>query len=174
MSRNHRVAAKPAIFPYPCAAGDSRASGYSGMGTDMAVVANLDLIVQFHAFFDDGIVQRSTVDGRVCTDLNIIADDDAADLWNFKPASFIHRHAKTICANDYAGMQNDALSDFAFMIDSDAGMQSRTGSNTSILADETVCADHNLVADFRAAFDDRTGPDAGGRGDLRARVHDRF
>src|SRR4051812_17578485 len=174
MPRNHCIATEHAVFAYPCAAGDSSAPGYRRMRTDMAVVADLDLIVEFHAFFDDCIVQRSTVDGGVCANLDIIADDDAADLWNFEPASFIHRHAKTICANDYAGMQNHALSDFTLVVDADTGMQSRPGSNTNILADETVRADHNLIADFRATFDDGASPDARGRCDLGPRVDDRF
>ena len=49
------------------------------------VVADLDLVVELHAVLDHRVVQRAAVDGGVGADLDVVADDHAADLRNLAP-----------------------------------------------------------------------------------------
>jgi len=85
VSGDHRVAPQHAVFAYPRAPGNSRAPGYGGVGADVAVVADLDLVVQFHALFYHRVVQRAAVDGGAGADFHVVADYNTADLRDFQP-----------------------------------------------------------------------------------------
>lgn len=57
------------------------------MFPDDGVVTDLDEVVDFGAFADDGFAEACAVDGGVCADLDIIADDDDADLVDLEVAA---------------------------------------------------------------------------------------
>ena len=51
-----------------------------GVRADAAVVADLHVVVELDAVFDDGVLERAAVHGRVRADLDVVADHDAAEL----------------------------------------------------------------------------------------------
>ena len=58
------------------------------MSANVRVVANLDEVVELDAVFNDGVVQRATVNAGVGADFDIIANADGAKgrrniLWIF-------------------------------------------------------------------------------------------
>jgi len=50
------------------------------MPPDRHIVADLDLIVDFRAFADDGVAQAAAVDRGRGADFDVILDDDPAGL----------------------------------------------------------------------------------------------
>ena len=50
------------------------------MAADDDVVPDLDEIINFRALADDRILKGAAVDGRVGPDLDVVLDDDPADL----------------------------------------------------------------------------------------------
>ena len=50
------------------------------MPADRYIVTDLDLIVDFRAFSDDGIAQTAAIDSRPGADLDVVLDQDAAGL----------------------------------------------------------------------------------------------
>src|ERR1700716_504727 len=112
MTRNHRRSADGAILSYPGTAGHADAGRHRGMCTDMAVVGNLDLIVEFHPVFDDRIGQRTAVNGGVGANFDIVADYHSAGLRDLDPCSIFIGEAETIRTDDDTGMNNAGLADF--------------------------------------------------------------
>src|SRR5438477_8872033 len=113
VAMNHGGAAYRAIFPNPGATGNACTSGNRGVRTDMTIVGNLDLIIQFDALFNYRISQRAAVNCRVCADFHIVAYQHPTGLRNLDPGSTFVSEAKTISPDDCAGMDNTALADFA-------------------------------------------------------------
>jgi hypothetical protein len=64
--------------------------------TDVAVVADLDLIVELDAILDHRVIGGAAVDRGIGTDLYIVADEHAADLRNLVPASVLPREPEAI------------------------------------------------------------------------------
>ncbi len=114
---------------------------------DLAVVADVHEIVQFHAFGDARVVERAAIDRRVRSDFDIVGNFHDARLRKFPVPPFAVRVAKSVCANDRAGMN------FHAMPDADAGVKSDARMNPAILADPAACADHGMRADLRSLAD---------------------
>ena len=66
-------------------AGNADTSGHRRIFANMAVVADLDLIVQFDAILDNRIRQCPSVDSGIGADLDIVSDNDASRLGNLEP-----------------------------------------------------------------------------------------
>jgi hypothetical protein len=64
-----------------------RRSRPSPCGRRCARCGDLDLVVELDAVLDHRVVEGTAVDGGVGADLDIVADDDAADLRNLGPAA---------------------------------------------------------------------------------------
>src|SRR5438034_10382010 len=111
MSQHHRGTAEGAIFANFGTAGDADTTGHRGMRADMAVVADLNLIVQFDAVFDDGIGQGAAVDAGVDADLAVVADHHHASLRNLDRGAASFAETETVPPNNCAGMDDSAFSD---------------------------------------------------------------
>src|SRR5262245_35341594 len=86
---------------------NSRLSCNDGVFADDHVVANLNQIVQLGASFNDGCLERAAIDARVCADLDVVLDDDFADLREFDVASAVLDEAEPVGSDDGAGMDDD-------------------------------------------------------------------
>src|SRR5690349_6823179 len=65
----------------PC---DADLANDHAMSSDDDVVPDLHQIINFGALADDRVVQGAPVDGRIGPDLDVVLDDDAADLRHFE------------------------------------------------------------------------------------------
>src|SRR5258708_21059304 len=80
------------------------------MPADCHVVTDLDLIVDFRAFADDGVAQTAAIDGRSGADLDVVLDQDAAGLRYFQMAVRSKKHeAIAILPDAAAGMDQDVV-----------------------------------------------------------------
>lgn len=79
------AAADNAIIADGDATGNAGFGGDNGVRTDFAVVADLDLVVNFSTVADGCVAHCAAVDIGVRTDFHIIAQRDCAGLRNFKP-----------------------------------------------------------------------------------------
>src|SRR5476649_107451 len=60
------------------------------------VVCNLTLIINDDAVADNSVIQRTAVDGGTSTNLNAIANNHGAQLWDFNPVTTFVRVTKTV------------------------------------------------------------------------------
>ena len=68
---------------------------------------------------------RAAVDRRVGADLDVVADDHAADLRDLAPASALVRDAEAVGADDRAAVDERARADDAVRVDGDARDRAR-------------------------------------------------
>ncbi len=77
--------------------------------SDRHIMGDLHKIIDFGAFSNHGIARRSAVDRGVGADLDIVLNNDTADLRNFEMALAARHKAETILADPYAWMKDDTI-----------------------------------------------------------------
>src|SRR5262245_22190202 len=102
---NHRV-----VFDGDAAA-DSSLSGDYNTRTDIAVVADMDHVVEFGSLPDPGSTKCRTVHAGVRSELDIILDHNSSDLRKLVIAHRISHVSKTVRADADGGMQNHSITD---------------------------------------------------------------
>src|SRR5690606_11653450 len=95
---------------------------------DPHVVSDLDEIVDLGAFPDDRVGQRASVDRGIRADLDIVLDDDPADLRDLLRPGTPRGKAEAVLSDPHTRMNDDAVADQRVL-------------NRSAGADETVASD---------------------------------
>ncbi len=108
---------------------DLGAAGDADLRDDDTVLADLDVVADLHEVIDLGTpadgrrAEGATIDGDIGAQLNVVVDDDTADLRNLAVFTLIEHVAETIGANHRAGVKADAVADLAAVINGDPGKQ---------------------------------------------------
>lgn len=140
MIGNADLAAKRNKIAQIHAAGDAHMPGDDAMLANMAIVSDLDQIVDFGAGADDRIGQRAAVDGGAGADFHVVLQDGAAQLRDFFVTGGGGDIAEAVTADDRAAMEDDAVADQG-------------------VGDHAIGADAAVAADLHARFDDGVGFD---------------
>src|SRR3569623_216717 len=143
------------------AAGDAGAGGNRGVRTDRHVVRHLDQVVELDALLDHRVFQRPAVDGGAGADLDIVADQHAADLRELLPAAVVRRKTEAVRADHAARVQDGTIPHFAAVIQRDVGVQQTVVADAGMVADNAVGADNRACAHHGAGADHRAGANAG-------------
>ena len=69
------------------AAGNARLRHHDAMAANADIVADLDEVVDLGALADHGVADGAAVDGGAGADLDVVLDDDAADLRHLEVAA---------------------------------------------------------------------------------------
>src|SRR5205809_927730 len=162
MADDARGTADGAVPADARAACDGYTPGHRGMGTDVHVVADLDLVVELDAVLDHRVVERAAVDRGVGADLDVVTYHGAPGLRNLDPASGIRRHAETVGADHHAGVDQGALAYDAAGIDRHRRTQAAVLSDRGIFADGAASIDHDALPQPRPAADVAAGSYRGG------------
>jgi hypothetical protein len=115
------------------------ASGNSGLGnddavfTDNAVVGNLHQVINLGAPSNKCQSQGRTVYRCGCSNLNVVFDNDNADLGNFLIGLAIRGIAEAVTADNGTAVDDNAAADTTTLADGNIGMNDRvvTNLNTS-------------------------------------------
>ena len=129
------------------------------VATDDDVVADLHQIVDLRALADDRVAVGAAVDRYAGANLDIVLNDDAADLGHFEMPPRPEGEPEAVLSNMCAGMNDHAIAD-------------QRGRDRGRGADGAVTTDADLRTDDRIGADDRAGAELSARADHRARVHD--
>lgn len=81
--------------------------------SDVDVVSDLDEVVDFCAFADDGSSESGAVDGGICPDFHVVFDDDNAALGDFGVLTVNFFETEPVTTDDGSGVKDNAVSDFA-------------------------------------------------------------
>ena len=92
-------------------AGDADLGDDHAMAADDHVVGDLHQIVDLGALADHRVAAGAAIDRRVGADLDVVLDDDAADLRNFEVPLRPHGEAETVLADAHARMEDHAVAD---------------------------------------------------------------
>ena len=114
------------------AAADSSLRRDHDMLTNVAVVPDVNHIVELGTLPYSGAAQCTSINRRVSAQFHIVFDYDRADLWKFVIAHLIAHIAKAISAYNYARMKYHAIAD------RDAIFNENIRMNHAIIADPHV------------------------------------
>ena len=152
---------------------DRDAAGEAGLGGDdyifseLAVVADVNEIIDFCALADASFVEGSAVDGRVGSDFDVVFEDETADLRGLLVASCLRVAdvAEAFTAEDGSGLDDDAIAKMDCGIDGDVGVDAAVRSDRDIVADYCAGADGGFIFDSYVFSDYGAGADGYGVGD---------
>src|SRR5437899_5501249 len=153
---------------------NTRKPGYNAIAADANIVGDLHQIVDLGALSDDGVGHRAAIDGRVGADLDVVLDDDAADLRHALRSLGAGHEAEAVLADPCAAMDDDAVADQSIL---DAGARTDVAvaadlagaANDGVGRDDRAGAYGSTRTDHGACLHDRTGLDMRGRIDMRLR-----
>ncbi len=95
------------------------AAGYADLGDDHAapaqphVVSDLHQVIDHAPVADNSIRAGAPINRGVGADLDIVVDDDPAQLRHLDVFGRVWREAEAVLTDTHAGMQNDARADHA-------------------------------------------------------------
>jgi len=106
-----------AAFPDPGTAGNTHTGSNCRVLTDDDIMGYLDQVIELDATLDKRVTQRTSINGGIGTDLDVIPDDYSAQLWSLDPLLTILGKTKSITANDRTWMQFASIADDAILCD---------------------------------------------------------
>ena len=122
------------------------------MAADHHIMGDLHEIIDLGSLTDDGVAIGAAIDCGVGPDLDIVLDDDPADLRHFLMTARTHGEAESVLADAHAWMNDHPVAD-------QRGHHARPGADDAHPADAHVGADHRIGSDHRASADFRARPD---------------
>src|SRR5437667_3465513 len=123
--------------------GKSHLRGHDGVRANLAVVANVHQVVEFHALGDARVIERTAVNRRVGANFDIIANLHNPNLRELPLPPFPESVAESVRANHGAGMNLHAVADANVVI------QGHPRMNAAVFANPTAHADHAVGAYLR-------------------------
>src|SRR5579883_2356189 len=155
-------------------AGDPRLRDNQTMPADPHVLRDLYEIVDLRAFADHRIVERTAIDRRIRSDLDIVLKDHPADLRHFQMIALAGHETESILADRRAGVNDDAIADESIgnayprancaiapdldvRSDNDIGPHNGIGANLRIGADDRARIDDHVVLDPRIRMNRHAG-----------------
>jgi hypothetical protein len=135
------------VVTYHYAARQARLSRNHDMVANLAIVGDVNHVVELYSVADLCEAQRCAVDAGVCTDLDIVADLDPAHLRELFPLAVDWYEAKTVGPDDGPGMDDRPLTDFDTVVDRDARMDYRVLAYLDVRAYAATGVDLDAVSD---------------------------
>src|SRR5690606_38399674 len=143
VTQHHAPAAHRAVGTNGGAAGHAGATRHGHVRAHMNVVPNLDLVVELHPIFNDGVAQGPAIDAGVGTDFHIVTDANGAQLFNFFPTTLGGCEAKAVRTDDRTAMEEAALTYLAIKTDVDVSRQARARADVRVAPHHHVRAQHH-------------------------------
>ena len=156
------------------AAGHASAACHGAVFSDAYVVADLHQIVELDAVFQHRVLQCATVNAGIGPDLDVVANQHRAELFDFDPAAAVRCKTETVRTNYRTGVDDAALANAAIVADRDMGRKPAARPNACIRANGAMRGNlhplthHSAGADADKRTNRHVCADAGGRVDERA------
>ena len=110
--------------------------------TDIAVVTDLAVVVEFGATFDDGVGSNATVNAAQGTNLHVVGNHHTTVRLKLLIAFVAALEIIAICTNDATRVDDDVVANHTMVVDGHIGM------------DQTILPDDSVVTDERARHDE--------------------
>src|SRR3990167_3330912 len=134
------------------------------MIANMYIMSYHNLIIHFDAIANDGIFNRTAIDGGIGTDFHIVTYHHPSNLWNFNPVfSFILCQTKTIRTNDRATMNKHAITQDGPTINSHTTVQMTLRTQSHGITQDgprlnnRACPNHDTISDHHIGAYRNTG-----------------
>lgn len=132
-------------------AGDAGLRGHHGVVSDLDIVRDLAEIVDLDAIAYDGGLHFRAVDSGIGSYLDVVADDDVAEVLDLLPrAVWLRGIAEAVRAYHAVGVEDHPVADHHPGIDAYAGVEDAALADGGAVADIDILIEPGAVAD--AAF----------------------
>jgi hypothetical protein len=151
------------------ASSQMRAPGDTDLGDDYRIfsdhhiMSDLDAVIDLHPSLDPGPTEGATVNGRICSNFNIIVDLDITDLGDFQIFLPGSGKSETVRPDDGAGMDDNTPAYQAASVKRGVGVKDGSLADDGIPADKDTRVEDRLALDTRPAADMDTGVNHGVR-----------
>jgi hypothetical protein len=168
---NTGLAADDGVIADRDAAGETGLRSDDDMLADVAIVRDVNEIIELDAVGDAGDAEGRSIDAAVSADLDVVADLDGANLWELFVTVSGQSEAEAIGAENASGMHNDASTDMDGVVDGYVCMYCGSVFNDHALADAAAVAngaamfDARFVANDDVSTDETVGSNGCGRRD---------
>ena len=125
------------------------------MGDDHRLTADahpmpeLHEVIDDHAVFHHGVLERAAIDRRVGSDFNIVANHHRRELLDFHPTLCAGRVAKTISTDRCVGVDRAALANFHRVTDHRTGLDHRISTDARAMANVSTRANPDAISKHR-------------------------
>jgi hypothetical protein len=156
---NADLSAQDHVVLHHDAAGKAGLGCYYDVFANLAVVADVDQIVDFRAAANARDFERATINGGIGADFDIIFNLETAYLGKFfVSAGLLVAHVtEAIAAQDRSGVNDHAIADLRTRI------EGRVGIDLAIFSYARTCADYAAGSNSRALANDDGFADDGSR-----------
>ena len=137
------------------------------------IMSHLHQVVDLGPLANDGGTQGASVDGHIGPDLDIVANDDVADLRHLPVNAAVLDVTKAIRADDRSAVDADAIADLRPGIKGDVGEQVRVFPDPAVRANMIGALEHRAGTYPRLGPDHAVRTNVGGRINLRPGRHQR-
>lgn len=149
----------------------SRLRHDQGVFTDVAVVSDLDQIIDLRAASNTRFVEGCAIDRRIGSDFDVVLDDDATPLGHGDGTTIFVRHvAEAIRAEYDTGLKYDAIPDSSVLAQDSARVDPTITADLDLRHQSCVRRDDAAGAHATIRPHDRAGFDRRRRVDDRTRV----
>jgi hypothetical protein len=117
------------------------------MPSDLAIVADLNQVVDFGAVADARRFKRTAINSRARANFNIIPDFNMAKLRDFVMPAIVKSVAKSVGADHGVRVDSDSISNNRAVVENGVGIKSH------IVAEPTMTSNHSACKDSAASAD---------------------
>ena len=142
------------------------------MVSDRAIVSDLAEVIDFRTLADDGVAHAAPIDPRSGSDLDIVVNNDPADLRNLYVSVGIGNIAEAVLADVTAGINRNAIAKPA-VADRTIGADGAILADVNVVGDDGMCAYQASGSDPGRRADHGKGIDRHAASDLRRRMYRR-
>nr|VFK26734.1 MAG: hypothetical protein BECKMB1821I_GA0114274_1001103 [Candidatus Kentron sp. MB] len=119
----------------------------SGMGSDIYIMPNLNLVIYFYTILKDGILQRASIYCGIGSDFHVVTNPHRTELWYSNPCTIVVGNTKTIATDDNSGMDKHSFPDDNILAERYVSYQARMIAHDSLFTHNTTGSDIHLRAD---------------------------
>src|SRR5262249_854274 len=133
--------------------------GDYGVFPYLHVMRDLDEIVELHSSSNDCRFEGAAVDACIRSDLNVVFDDHATNLWKLYVRRSITHEPESVCPDDGTCMNDHAISDLDVGVDDGTRIQRAVHPDARVLADVTTSFDRTAVTNHSSGLNHRARSD---------------
>jgi hypothetical protein len=105
------------------------------MVSDLAIVGDVDHVVELHSVADDGGAQCRPINACVGSDFDVIANLDVPDLWELMPNPIGRNEPKSVSSDHSSRVDDRSIANRHAVIQGHARMKGAAFANLHSLAD---------------------------------------
>jgi len=156
---NPGLSAKNSVILDDHPAGKPYLGGHDHMPADLAVVPDMNQVVELGAISDPGVVQRPAIHARIGADLDIVSNLHPSDLRELLVVIGFHDKSESVGTDYGTRIQDDPVSQANVAINLSSRFESALDAESRITCDESLSADDGARSDDGPGFDHREWPD---------------